>query len=83
MQAIHEIFIPFYAWFFFVFIGLICVKLFSWAKNKKTGALVFGVLVQMFSPDPFVERTVKVVQEDKKQTNKQQDENGDPDNKEI
>ncbi len=42
-------------------------KLFSWARNMKAGAIVFGALVQMFMPDPYVERTIKVVQEDKKQ----------------
>lgn len=28
---------------------------------------MFGALVQMFMPDPYVERTITVVQQDKKQ----------------
>ncbi len=38
---------------------------------------MFGILVQMIMPDPYAERTVEIVQEDKKETKKQQDENGD------
>jgi len=63
------------------FLGIFTVlwvfaKLFSWAKNRKSGALAFGILVQMFIPDPYTERTVEIVQQDKKETKKQQDENG-------
>lgn len=59
-----RLFLP---WLTLIVILLVFAKLFSWAKNKKTGAFVFGALVQMFSPDPYAERTIEVVQEDKKQ----------------
>jgi hypothetical protein len=54
-------------WLILVISVLVFFKLFGWARKKKTSAVVFGVLVQMFMPDPYVERTIKVVQEDKKQ----------------
>ena len=40
-------------------------KLFSWARNRKAGAIVFGALMQMFMPDPYVERTLTVGEQDK------------------
>jgi len=50
-------------WVFLISITLIFIKLLSWAKNRKTGILIIGLLMQMFLPDPYVE--VKVVQQDK------------------
>lgn len=54
-------------WLILVVSVLVFFKLIGWAKKKKTSAVVFGALVQMFMPDPYVDRTIKVVQEDKKQ----------------
>ena len=65
ISQLIELFLP---WLGFVSAILVFAKLLSWAKNRKTGALVFGILVQMFTPDPYAERTIKVVQEDKKQS---------------
>ena len=78
MSTVIDFLQPFYAWLYFLVIILIFVKLFGWAKNKKTGALVFGILIQMFTPDPYVERTVQVVQEDKKESKQAEDDSGDP-----
>lgn len=54
------------------------IRLYLWARNKKSGAFIFGMLIQMMMPDPYAERTIQVVQEEKKATRKEQDENGDP-----
>lgn len=54
-------------------------KLYAWARGRKTGAFVFGALTQMLLPDPYAERTLKIVQERKQETRREQDENGDPD----
>ena len=78
-DTLLELAVLFWPWIILLGIVLVFSWLFSWARNKKTGALVFGILVQMIMPDPYAERTVEIVQEDKKETKKQQDENGDGD----
>ena len=54
------------------------IRLYKWTRNKKTGAFIFGMLVQMIMPDPFAERTIEVVQQEKKATKKERDETGEP-----
>lgn len=62
------------------FMGLIILfsKLVGWAKNRKNSAVALAVLVQMFLPDPNVEKTIEIVAEAKQEVKKQQDENGEP-----
>ena len=62
-------------WLLVILVAFVFLKLLGWAKNRKTGALVFAALVQMVMPDPYAERTIKVVQEDKKETKKEVDGN--------
>lgn len=59
-----------------VFFGMIFtfVRLYLWARNKKTGALIIGLLIQMVIPDPRVEQTIEVVQEQRKTTKEDLDE---------
>jgi len=52
---------------------LIGIKLIQWAKKRKTAAVIFGAAVQMVLPDPNVEKTIKIVQEQKKEHKKQQE----------
>ncbi|MGX5203020.1 hypothetical protein [Aliikangiella sp. IMCC44632] len=49
------------------YLGLIFtfVRLYRWSKNKKTGAFIIGMLLQMVLPDPKVEQTIEIVQEQK------------------
>lgn len=61
---------------FFGFIWL-CIKMVAWAKNRKSGAIAFGLFFQMILPDPSAENTIKAVVERKQEVKKQQDENGD------
>jgi len=56
----------FYPFLIFICAILIFTKLYSWIKNRKTGAVIFALLLQIFMPDPYTERTVKVIQVDKK-----------------
>jgi len=53
-------------WLVFLIVGMMAAKLLSWARGRKGGAIVFGVLVQMFLPDPYVERTIAAVIVEKK-----------------
>jgi hypothetical protein len=83
IEVVLDYISPFYFWIILAIVILIFIKLVSWAKQKKTGALALGIFIQMFTPDPYAERTIKVVQEDKKETKKQQDENGDKPNDDL
>jgi len=69
---------PIIPWIIFGLLVLCFTQLFRWAKKRKTGAVVFMSMVQMLMPDPYAERTIKTVQDEKKTTKKEQDENGDP-----
>ena len=52
--------------------GLICIcmvvffaLMIKWARKRKGAAMAFGILVQMFLPDPKVEQTIEMVAEKK------------------
>ncbi|KGJ94959.1 hypothetical protein [Colwellia psychrerythraea] len=53
-------------WLFFVVLAIAACWLLKLAKKRKGIAFAFGVFVQMFSPDPMVEQTIKMVQVDKR-----------------
>ena len=74
MEFHAEVLFVFLPWFVFIFLGFVCTKLVSWAQNRKAGAIVFGVIVQMFLPDPYVQRTVETVITEKKKHIKAQKE---------
>ena len=73
MQLLTDIFYLFIPWFALLILLVAFSKLFNWAKKKKASAIVFGALIQMFMPDPYVERTITVVRQDKKQQEKRDD----------
>jgi Na+/H+ antiporter NhaC len=70
-------------WVIFCVIAITAIKLVKSAKAKKGLAVCFGVLVQMFSPDPYVERTIAMVTVEKKATKKQQYKSGEKSNEET
>ena len=49
-------------WLLFVVLAITACWLLKLAKKRKGIAFAFGVFVQMFSPDPMVEQTIKMVQ---------------------
>ncbi|WP_372767352.1 hypothetical protein [Pseudoalteromonas sp.] len=51
--------------FVWAFLMLLCWKMIGWAKKRKTGAVVFGALVNMVLPDPKIEHTIAIVREQK------------------
>lgn len=65
-------------WFCFIAFVYLCTKMTGWAKNRKAGAIAFGLMIQMFLPDPKAQITIEAVVERKQEIKKQQDENGDP-----
>ncbi|GAA6172213.1 hypothetical protein NBRC116592_18830 [Colwellia sp. KU-HH00111] len=48
-------------WLVFIVFALVAKVLINFAKKRRGIAVAFGIFVQMFSPDPFVERTVETV----------------------
>jgi len=44
----------------------------GWAKNRKAGAIAFGLFFQMILPDPSAESTIEAVAERKQGVKKQQ-----------
>ncbi|TQV76804.1 hypothetical protein FLL45_02275 [Aliikangiella marina] len=73
LNGAHEV-VEIYEFWLIVFgLILMLVKLYQWAKNRKTGALVIGILVQMVLPDPEIEQRIKIIQEKKQNKNQQQE----------
>jgi len=63
-------------WGFLLLVILIGYQLVSWARKQRSGAYIFGALVQMLLPDPYIERTIQVIQENKKTNKKRQQNEG-------
>lgn len=59
-------------WLVFASLSFIAVILMKFAKNRRGIAIAFAVFVQMFSPDPFVEKTIAMVVSEKRAIKKQQ-----------
>jgi len=53
-------------WLVFIVLAIIAYWLLKFARKRKGIALAFGVFVQMFTPDPMVEQTIKMVQVEKR-----------------
>ncbi|WP_150138873.1 hypothetical protein [Candidatus Enterovibrio escicola] len=75
LNGLQVILLPWGIFLAFIFIAINLVK---WAKKRRSSAYVFGAMVQMLLPDPYVERTIKLVQEDKKVVKKQKESEGEP-----
>jgi len=78
MINLYAIALYLFPWAILVISILLARVLFKWAKAQKIGAYVFGSFAQMFLPDPYAERTIKVVQENKQQVKKQKENQGEP-----
>lgn len=59
-------------WLFFAVLAIIACWLLKLARKRKGIAIAFGVFVQMFTPDPMVEQTIKMVQVDKRVASQKQ-----------
>lgn len=60
------LFIMLTPWLVFVVLAIFACLLLKLARKRKGIAFAFGVFVQMFTPDPMVEQTIKMVQVDKR-----------------
>lgn len=53
-------------WLTFLLLVLLGQKMYRWALQRKSAAFAFGMVVQMFLPDPNVQKTIEIVTEEKK-----------------
>ena len=75
----YELGILLLPWAVFLGLAIFFTKLVSWAKKRKSGAIALGVMIQMFLPDPQVQKTISQVVEVKQEVKKQQAGNNSPD----
>ncbi len=57
--------------------GFLGVVLFKSAKKRKGVAMAFGMMAQMFLPDPQVEKTIETIISAKRNVNEQEDQKDD------
>jgi hypothetical protein len=63
LENAGELLLIYLPWLVFAAMLAVFIKLFSWARRKKSGAIILAAFVHMFLPDPQIEKTIKVVQE--------------------
>lgn len=57
-------------WLLVMVLILIAPKLVSWAKQRRSVAVTFGILAQMLLPDPNVQKTIETVVEIRQEAKK-------------
>lgn len=67
MEDLHEVFIPLLVWLGFPLLIGFFAMMYKWARKQKGAAMAFGMLVQMFLPDPKVQQTIEFVVEAKQE----------------
>ena len=73
-HTLKELLISYFPWVIFLLIIRLFVRLVSGARRRKKGIIIVAAIFQMFIPDPYVDRTVKVVQiQTKKESKKEND----------
>ncbi|NQY34198.1 MAG: hypothetical protein HRT37_04350 [Alteromonadaceae bacterium] len=75
---IEQLLLVLIPWCIFFILGVVATNLVKSARARKGTAIAICVFVQMFSPDPYVERTIEMVTVEKKAPKKQQDESDEP-----
>ena len=83
MDGILETYLSLFVWLFVICLMGFFIKMVGWAKKQKGAAMAFGMLVQMFLPDPNAQATIECVAESKQEKrNKAQALQGDDEEKE-
>lgn len=74
MEYYRELLIVLSPWLIFITLALLAKFLIKSAKKRNGAAVAFGVMAQMFLPDPQVEKTIETVVVEKKMIKKQDEE---------
>lgn len=70
MEATRSFLLPLFVWLVFLCMLAFFTLMYRWARKRKGPAMAFGMLVQMFLPDPQVQQTIEFVVESKQQKRK-------------
>ena len=73
MERLSDAFLPLVVWLVFVCLIGFFILMYRLARKQKGAAMAFGMLIQMFLPDPKVQQTIECVSESKQQ---EQDKSG-------
>ena len=60
-------FLPLFVCLGFAAVLVFFYLMYKWARKRKGAAMAFGMLVQMFLPDPKVQQTIEIVTESKQE----------------
>ena len=72
----YDLYLALAPWLVFAVLSILAIILMKFAKKRRGIAIAFAVFVQMFSPDPLVEKTIAMVVSEKRAIKKQQAEDG-------
>ena len=72
----YDFYLALAPWIVFAGCSFFAIILMKFAKKRRGIAIAFAVFVQMFSPDPLVEKTITMVVSEKRAIKKQQAEDG-------
>lgn len=78
MDYYQEVLLAFSPWGVFIIFALLAKKLLNSANKRRGMAVAFGVLVQMFLPDPQIQKTIETVIIQKQVVGKKQNAEDDP-----
>ncbi|MCC2618002.1 hypothetical protein LJ739_17240 [Aestuariibacter halophilus] len=65
MHPLQDVLLPLLVWLGFVVVIGFFALMYRWARAQKGAAMAFGMFVQMFLPDPNVQKTIAIVVEAK------------------
>jgi hypothetical protein len=72
----YDLYLALAPWLVFAVLSILAIILMKFARKRRGIAIAFAVFVQMFSPDPLVEKTIAMVVSEKRAIKKQQAEDG-------
>ena len=61
MERLQDAFLPLMVWLGFIGMVVFFACMYRWARRQKGAALAFGMLIQMFLPDPKAQKTIEWV----------------------
>ncbi len=67
MERLQAAYLPILVWLVFIALLAFFILMYHWARKQKGAAMAFGMLIQMFLPDPKVQQTIEHVTESKQE----------------
>jgi len=76
MQTAEFYLILLMPWFILTLLILIPYQLLVWARKQHVGAIVFGSAMQIMLPDPYAQRTIEIITDQKQELKQEKENNG-------